>query len=221
VRRFITAGTCLPNCCLETSLVYSPTSRSSHSNGSTHYDVIITFLMHSELLSVYIRSTARLGSEGTSALNAAGRTCSPADCLTPSSLRDLPWEQDRCTEPSIRFIILRFVAYNFRAKTKFPSLVLCYYSNTVIRSVSLLSGQHSCFVLAEVQGSSPGPQKGYHDWISSWYYSDTSDKWQERTSGKPKTISVNFDSNSLLTDHPIIWRSIISDIEIVVKINQE
>jgi hypothetical protein len=39
VRRFIVAGTCLPSRCLETALVYSPISRSSHGNGCTRYNV--------------------------------------------------------------------------------------------------------------------------------------------------------------------------------------
>jgi hypothetical protein len=34
-------GTCLPSRCLETVLVYLPISRSSHSNGSTPYDMYL------------------------------------------------------------------------------------------------------------------------------------------------------------------------------------
>jgi hypothetical protein len=36
-RQFVAAGTRIPSRCLETSLVYSPISRSSHSNSSTCY----------------------------------------------------------------------------------------------------------------------------------------------------------------------------------------
>jgi hypothetical protein len=44
-RGFVAAGTCLPNRCLETALVYSPISRSRHSNGSTRYSIIaISFI---------------------------------------------------------------------------------------------------------------------------------------------------------------------------------
>jgi hypothetical protein len=38
--RSVAAGTCLPSCCLETALVYLPTSRSLHSNRSTCYNII-------------------------------------------------------------------------------------------------------------------------------------------------------------------------------------
>jgi hypothetical protein len=37
--RFVAVGTCLQGRCLETSLIYLPISRSSHSNGSTRYNV--------------------------------------------------------------------------------------------------------------------------------------------------------------------------------------
>jgi hypothetical protein len=36
----VAAGTCLPSCCPETALVYSPISRSLHSNGCTRYNII-------------------------------------------------------------------------------------------------------------------------------------------------------------------------------------
>jgi hypothetical protein len=39
-RRFIAAGTCLSSRCLETSLVYLLISRSLHSNGSAHYNIL-------------------------------------------------------------------------------------------------------------------------------------------------------------------------------------
>jgi hypothetical protein len=45
VRRFVAVGMCLPSCCLEMSLVYSPTSRSLHSNGSTRYSIVISRLL--------------------------------------------------------------------------------------------------------------------------------------------------------------------------------
>jgi hypothetical protein len=40
-QKFVAAGTCLPSCCLETSLVYSPLSWSWHSNSSKYYNIVI------------------------------------------------------------------------------------------------------------------------------------------------------------------------------------
>jgi hypothetical protein len=41
--RFVATGTCLPSRCLETSLLYSPISRSSHSNGCTRCNINATY----------------------------------------------------------------------------------------------------------------------------------------------------------------------------------
>jgi hypothetical protein len=42
-------GTCLPSCCPETALVYSPISRSLHRNRSTHYS-----MLHNDTVSIKI-----------------------------------------------------------------------------------------------------------------------------------------------------------------------
>jgi hypothetical protein len=50
VRRFVALRTCLPSRCLEMSLVYSSISRSSHSNGSPPYSIVISLLLCSLFL---------------------------------------------------------------------------------------------------------------------------------------------------------------------------
>jgi hypothetical protein len=51
---------CLPSRCLETALVYSPISQSSHSNGSTPYNIILCYTQFNVATEIVVKEARNI-----------------------------------------------------------------------------------------------------------------------------------------------------------------